>query len=54
MSRLSYDQFDAQGKLVNGYDYDRQCWVLLGIVQPCGHPSLDPCCYACQHAGETL
>lgn len=37
--RLSNDEFDANGKLMNGYDYDFQVWVINGIIQNCGHPN---------------
>lgn len=51
MSRQSSNQYDAQGRLINGFDYDNQCWVINGIVQKCGHR--DACdCYGKAHAGE--
>jgi hypothetical protein len=40
-------------KLINGYDYDNQCWVRDGKIQSCGHPDAMPCgCYGRAHAGE--
>ena len=41
------------GKLINGYDYQLQCWVINGIIQRCGHPESMHCdCYGRIHAGE--
>lgn len=38
MTRLSTNEIDKEGKIINGYDYDKQCWVVGGIIQDCGHP----------------
>ena len=56
MTRTSRDELDSQGYVVNGYNYDRQCWVRDYHVVPCGHPdSMKPnCCYAGSHAGEDI
>ena len=41
----------VDGKLVNGFDYENQAWVLDGKYQACGH--LEACaCYGKAHAGE--
>jgi hypothetical protein len=35
------------------YDYDRQCWVVDGVVERCNHPANMNCkCYGKRHAGE--
>ena len=36
MSRLSSDDFDESGILRNGFDYDRQIWVVDYICQNVG------------------
>lgn len=52
MSRLSNNEFKDK-KLINGFDYDNQCWVIEGLVQRCGHPETMDCqCYGKIHAGE--
>lgn len=55
MSRTSASQF-KNGLLWNGYDYDKQAWVLKGIYQDCGHPeTMHPdCCNAHQIAGQAV
>jgi len=41
------------GKLINGYDYDRQAWVLDRKYVRCGHPEHMDCkCYGKEHEGE--
>jgi len=53
MTRLSNDEYSSDGKLLNGYDYTNQCWVLSGLVVRCGHPTdMDCGCYSKTHAGE--
>jgi len=51
--RESGDEYRA-GRLWNGYDYDRQAWVIDGRYQDCGHPFGDArCrCYGRLHEGE--
>ena len=44
MSRLSNDEFDGKGNLVNGFDYDLQVWVKGGLVLNCGHPAYSGSC----------
>lgn len=52
MSRQSNDEY-RDGRLWNGYDYDRQAWVKAGKYLDCSHPaSMDCRCYGRQHAGE--
>lgn len=38
MSRESGNEY-RDGKLVNGFDYERQVWIVNGTVQMCGHPA---------------
>ena len=56
--RLSSDQLNAAGDVVNGFDYDLQVWVIEGIIETCGHPETmrhnGPCCNANRFAGLTL
>jgi hypothetical protein len=55
MSRLSNDQRDANGNIINGYDYDHQAWVKDGKYVRCGHPeSMDCGCFGREHAGEPV
>lgn len=54
--RTSNDEF-KNGLLWNGYDYDRQAWVVDGIYQDCGHPSYmkaQQCCEAHELAGRSV
>jgi len=62
MTRISGDQI-IENRLINGYDYTNQAWVLNGVYQDCGHPQVgertvlgdvfEGCiCYGRQHAGE--
>lgn len=52
MSRVSGDQIVA-GRLINGYDYEKQAWVREGKYIKCGHPeSMDCTCYGKAHEGE--
>jgi len=51
--RLSQNQY-KDGRLWNGYDYDRQAWVVAGKYVRCGHPSGLYCkCYGKLHEGES-
>ena len=53
--RTGKDQFDAQGILLNGFDYDRQAWVKDGKYIRCGHPeSMDCGCFGREHEGEPV
>ena len=50
--RESGNEFE-DGKLINGYDYDRQAWVENGRYVRCGHRDAMLCnCYGKLHAGE--
>jgi hypothetical protein len=51
--RISNDERLPDGRLLNGYDYERQAWVKDGRYIRCGHPESMPCgCYGKAHAGE--
>ena len=51
MSRISKDHFE--GRLIDGYDYNRQVWVKNGRYERCGHPDTMICnCYGREHMGE--
>ena len=43
MSRTSKDEFDADGYLINGFDYENQAWVRNGRYERCGHPENMKC-----------
>jgi len=50
--RLSTDQY-IDGRLINGYDYKNQAWVVDGRYCRCGHPENMKCnCYGRLHEGE--
>ena len=37
------------------YDYEKQCWVVDGVVQACYHPEdMDCGCYGREHVGELI
>jgi hypothetical protein len=38
VSRTSNDEY-KDGRLIHGYDYDNQAWVVDGKYVGCGHPS---------------
>jgi hypothetical protein len=43
----------STGRLVNGFDYERQAWVIDGKYRRCGHPQNMRCnCYGRLHEGE--
>lgn len=51
--RTSTNEYDKNGRLINGYDYDNQAWVIDGKYVRCGHPESMKCgCYSRKHAGE--
>lgn len=51
--RTTANQYDETGRLLNGFDYDRQAWALGGRYIRCGHPESMNCdCYGRIHAGE--
>ena len=48
--RASGDAY-ITGRLIDGFDYERQAWVVNGRYIRCGH--LDACdCYGRLHEGE--
>jgi len=50
--RKSMDEYQ-DGRLLNGYDYDHQAWVVDGHYIRCGHPESMNCgCYGREHEGE--
>ena len=53
--RTSSDKVNAQGLVVDGYDYALQVWVVRGVIQPCSHPirmrRLGPCCNQNKYSG---
>lgn len=52
MSRQSANKYH-DGRLWNGYDYQRQAWVEGGRYIRCGHPETMRCgCYGRLHEGE--
>jgi len=51
--RLSRNQYNPDGRLINGYDYTNQAWVLDGVYKECGLPqTMDCSCYGCINQGE--
>lgn len=55
MSRLSNDQFDGNGNVFNGFDYDLQTWVSNGVIQRCGHQESMGCdCMGKRFEGRTV
>lgn len=37
MTRESRDEYGPDGRLINGFDYDNQAWVMGGRYVRCGH-----------------
>ena len=54
MSRTSRDEYCKEtGRLLHGYDYENQAWVIEGKYVRCGHPKKMSCrCYGKAHKGE--
>lgn len=53
--RTTADQFNADGILQNGFDYQNQAWVVNGKYVACGHPASMECdCFGRLHAGEPV
>ncbi len=53
MSRQSSNYFNVEGRLITGYDYEKQAWVMDGRYVRCGHPDTMKCkCYGRLHSGE--
>lgn len=54
MSRSSANQY-KNGKLLNGYDYENQAWVLNGRYVRCGHPDTMKCdCFGRLHQNQEV
>ena len=52
MSRQSSNEV-IDGKLVNGFDYEHQAWVVDSKYVDCGHPSAMLCgCYGRANEGK--
>jgi len=52
MTRTNGDYY-KNGRLMDGYDYERQAWVLGSRYQRCGHPASMNCqCYGRLHENE--
>jgi hypothetical protein len=55
MTRCSGEEWIG-GRLMSGFDYIAQAWVVNGVYQPCGHPQAmredGPCCNAWSLAGH--
>ena len=50
--RTSTNQI-IDGRLINGYDYKNQAWVINGKFERCDHPKNMNCnCYGRIHEGE--
>ncbi len=48
------DNYYLNGRLMDGYDYDKQAWVRHGKYIRCGHPEVIKCsCYGRLHEGES-
>lgn len=53
MSRSSIDIHDETGRLMMGFDYEKQSWVKDGKYMKCFHPEDMNCnCYGKEHEGE--
>lgn len=51
MTRLSKNEI-VGGRLINGYDYINQAWVLAGKYVTCGHPEVMDCdCFGRKNVG---
>lgn len=50
--RTTSNQYKA-GRLINGYDYNNQAWVVNGVYVTCDHPINMSCgCYGRDHQGQ--
>ncbi len=60
MSRHSVNEYKRVNaphghELINGFDYELQCWVVNGIIQRCGHMETENCeCIGRHHEGQKL
>jgi hypothetical protein len=51
--RTSANVENDRGRVIEGYDYDKQAWVQNGRYVRCGHPESMRCgCYGRTHEGE--
>jgi len=51
--RTSNDEYSNDGRLINGYDYNHQAWVVNGRYVRCNHPEAMKCgCYGRIHEDE--
>ena len=51
MSRESNDRYIGN-RLIDGYDYENQAWVIDGVYQRCGHPESMNCgCFGRKYVG---
>lgn len=51
--RIEKNEYTNTGRLINGYDYDNQAWVIDGRYVRCGHPEDMNCgCYGREYEGE--
>lgn len=51
--RQSGNEYDRDGRLMNGFDYTRQAWAVAGRWVRCGHPEAMGCrCWGRVHEGE--
>lgn len=50
------ESLDADGAVMNGFDYALQVWVVGGVVQNCEHPdrASRTCCNASKYAGQCV
>ena len=49
------EETPKEAKLLNGYDYKNQAWVISGRYVACGHPEAMNCrCYGKIHEGEQV
>lgn len=55
MTRTSKNEYDRDGNLVWGYDYDLQCWVTDYVIEDCAHQYSFKChCNGREYAGEDI
>ena len=53
MSRSSNNIINEAGRIIDGYDYNLQVWIVSGRYQDCGHPEDMNCeCFGRLHKGE--
>jgi hypothetical protein len=53
--RTSKDEFDSNGQLITGFDYEYQAWVKDGRYIRCGHPQSMTCgCFGREFEGISV